>query len=357
MRPEGMLKVAAVIPARNEEDTILHIMSDLVDQTYPVDKIIVVNDCSTDGTGEILRTLQTHVSWLMPIDKEVPSLRGGAINRGLNNLDETDFDLAVIADADSRIDLNLVQEAVRSFSSNRRLGGVCSTAGVLPLKLSTISWWKRIEAWWLWRLQRLEYAGFNAERVATWRNVLILHGMCSVFNLGAIKSVGGYTPNHLIEDYDLTLKLKEAGWETIFNPKMKAWTNVPVTFQALVRQRLRWMRGGIDVLLDHGINRFTAEDVLNHALFVSLFLSVALNCIFGTTGGWQVNTHWYPVALVLAGAGYLSSLYRLKYVEKLDATDVIVRATVIPELAMAVAMSVCQLYSYYLALFRRDQSW
>jgi chlorobactene glucosyltransferase len=46
--------ISVVVPARNEADTIRQCVEDLLGQTYPNYEVIVVDDRSTDGTGEIL---------------------------------------------------------------------------------------------------------------------------------------------------------------------------------------------------------------------------------------------------------------------------------------------------------------
>ncbi len=43
--------VAVVVPAYNEEKQILHVISSMPDF---VDRIVVINDCSTDKTGAIV---------------------------------------------------------------------------------------------------------------------------------------------------------------------------------------------------------------------------------------------------------------------------------------------------------------
>jgi glycosyltransferase involved in cell wall biosynthesis len=46
--------VSVLIPARNEENNISHLLNDLKNQDYPNLEIIVFNDSSTDSTGEIV---------------------------------------------------------------------------------------------------------------------------------------------------------------------------------------------------------------------------------------------------------------------------------------------------------------
>ncbi|MEO5995101.1 MAG: glycosyltransferase [Chitinophagaceae bacterium] len=54
---KGNTKITVIIPARNEENNILHCLNSLVRQTYPLEllEIIVVNDHSTDNTEELVK--------------------------------------------------------------------------------------------------------------------------------------------------------------------------------------------------------------------------------------------------------------------------------------------------------------
>ena len=49
--------VVAVVPARDEADTLPQALPSLLDQDYPSLRIVLVDDYSTDGTGEIARRL------------------------------------------------------------------------------------------------------------------------------------------------------------------------------------------------------------------------------------------------------------------------------------------------------------
>ena len=261
------MRVAAVIPAHNEEKNIAQAVLDLANQTYGVERIIVVDDHSTDRTLHVLHELYKNLPQLTILENAKPALRAGAINCGLERLSPDEFGLVVVADADSRFDRGLVEEAVRRFTADRRLGGICSTSGVLRPELTELPFLRRLESWFFWRIQRLNGADFDATRIASVGNVQILHGLCTIFRLQALLDIRGYTPGHMLEDYDLTIRLKQAGWRASYSPFMKAWTSVPLTFRSFFRQRLRWMRGGVDILLKNGLNRHTANNILNHTLF------------------------------------------------------------------------------------------
>ena len=71
--------VAVVVPAYNEEKLIAKTISSIPEM---VDKIIIVNDASTDRTGEIVKELSIHDPRLQIIEHEINQGVGGAIATG-----------------------------------------------------------------------------------------------------------------------------------------------------------------------------------------------------------------------------------------------------------------------------------
>jgi cellulose synthase/poly-beta-1,6-N-acetylglucosamine synthase-like glycosyltransferase len=73
----------------------------------------------------------------------------------------------------------------------------------------------------------------------------------------AIKRGNGqfYDESSLIEDYELTIMLKELGWKTTIGLKMHAWTDVPLNLKTHWQQRIRWARSHIDTLREKGWKR------------------------------------------------------------------------------------------------------
>jgi cellulose synthase/poly-beta-1,6-N-acetylglucosamine synthase-like glycosyltransferase len=353
-----LLRVAVVIPAHNEQYTIAGAVRDIASQTYKVSYIVVVNDCSTDNTAQVLESLRKRFPSLVVITNTKPALRAGAINCGLSYLADKGIDIVFASDADSRFDQDMVKHAVRCFVSDPLLGGVCTTSGVLKPDISSFSLYRRPIVWLLWRLHRLCGADFDATRTGTWKNVQILHGLCSAFRLQAVLNVGCYSPNHMLEDYDLTLKLKKAGWQTMYCPAMKAWTSIPVTFKAFFRRWSRWMRGGVDIILEHGIDKYTAFDTLNHVLFLILLLGIVTSSTVSLIkGSWHPGFSTHPLPIALAVVGYICSLSRLRYLDDVHVGDIVVRALLFPELIVSVALSYHQLKAYFLSVFKCSKRW
>ena len=51
------MKVSIVVPVRDEEHSIRELLDSLLAQTRPPDEILVVNNASTDETGEVARAV------------------------------------------------------------------------------------------------------------------------------------------------------------------------------------------------------------------------------------------------------------------------------------------------------------
>ncbi len=355
-----MVGVFAILPAHNEEKNIGNAVKDLLLQTVKIEKIIVVADNCSDGTVEEVKRLCSEYADIELMETKGNHYRkAGAINMAIDVISDEDCEFLLVMDSDSRVALDLVERAMESFESEENLGGVCSTAHVIKPQNLPSSWIRNLEARFMGALQRLEYAGFDAERVATWNNVTILHGLCAVYRFKAIKEAGGYTLGHLIEDYDLTVKLKKLGWQARFNPKMVAWTEVPLSLKSFFKQRLRWMRGGIDVLVDHGINRITIEDAFHHFLFICLLLAISGFIIlsFIYHGEWRFGFNPHPIPILVAIIGYLISLYKLRYLKDARFSEIILRIIILPELLIAIALMGVRTYAYFLALFKCSQEW
>jgi glycosyltransferase involved in cell wall biosynthesis len=96
------MKLSIVIPCYNEKDTIREIISAVENAPYPDKEIIIVDDCSTDGTVEIIES-----SLIGKIDKlikhSVNQGKGAALRSGFA---KATGDIVIIQDADMEYDPN-----------------------------------------------------------------------------------------------------------------------------------------------------------------------------------------------------------------------------------------------------------
>jgi cellulose synthase/poly-beta-1,6-N-acetylglucosamine synthase-like glycosyltransferase len=102
--------------------------------------------------------------------------------------------------------------------------------------------------------QALEYVtAQNVERRALARlgAMTVVPGAVGAWRKRAIAEVGGYPPETLAEDQDLTIAVQRAGWRVAYDQSAVAWTEAPQSFRQLARQRFRWAFGTIQCVWKH----------------------------------------------------------------------------------------------------------
>ena len=101
-----MAKLLVIIPAYNEEAAILTTLADL-QTNCPEADWVVVNDCSRDGTRELLRS--SRASYLdLPVNLGI----GGGVQTGYKYAVEHGYDLTVQFDGDGQHRADCIRELI-----------------------------------------------------------------------------------------------------------------------------------------------------------------------------------------------------------------------------------------------------
>lgn len=87
-------KVVAIVPAYNEEKTILRTIDSIKKIKYDIE-IVIADDCSTDKTFEIAKKSGVSV---LKLDRN--SGKGTAVNKAIETLRNRNFDILLLVDAD-----------------------------------------------------------------------------------------------------------------------------------------------------------------------------------------------------------------------------------------------------------------
>lgn len=229
--------VSFVVPAFNEETNIRETVGAILAVDYPSFEVVVIDDCSTDGTlaelqpmadAGLIRLVRKHVNEgkAMALNDAIPLCNG---------------DLLMIMDADAMPHPDILKAMVPHFRS-ARVGGVTGNPRVIN-RLSFLS-----------KLQAIEFASIislmrRAQRV--WGRIMTMSGVVGIFRREALADVGYYSPEMATEDIDITWRLQLRHWDIRYESRAVMWMRVPQSLEGLWRQRRRWALGLSQVLHRH----------------------------------------------------------------------------------------------------------
>jgi len=222
-------KVSAVLAGHNEADGIERCVRSLHEQSRRPDEIIVVSDGSTD---EMSAKLQQLCKEGIVDQAHCTQLRGGksaALNLGERY---ATGDIIIIADCDSTYHRHALRNILKPLI-DPAVGAVSGSILVRNAAQTLIT-----------KFQAIEYLiniSLGKQASALNDQVTCVSGAFGAFRRSALESVNGVDVGGG-EDFDLTLKLRKAGWKVEFAPEAICYTDTPTTLRALIRQRLRWER-------------------------------------------------------------------------------------------------------------------
>lgn len=117
--------VCVVVPAYNEATQIERVLSTMPEY---VDRIVVIDDCSTDNSVELVKRFQKKTDRITLIEHATNQGVGGAISSGYKWARDNDFDVAAVMAGDGQMDpddlpglLDPVVEDRADFSKGNRL--------------------------------------------------------------------------------------------------------------------------------------------------------------------------------------------------------------------------------------------
>ena len=218
--------ITAIVPAYNEAESLAATVISLREQTYPVTEIIVVDDCSTDGTAEVAGRLGVTV--IRP--SENTGSKAGAQNFAMPFV-TTEYCMAI--DADTELAPDGVEKLVEALNEDH-VAAVCGF--VLPRFVSSV--WERgryIEYLFAFNFYKpiQDFVG----------KPLISSGCFSAYKTRILRSVGGWSTRTMAEDMDLTWTLYHEGYKVRFVRDALCYPIEPHDFGFLSKQLRRWSHG------------------------------------------------------------------------------------------------------------------
>lgn len=325
--PVLMPPVTVVIPAYDEEATIVGSVQSVLQLTYPTFEVVVVNDGSNDRTLEALREafdlraygeayrdriatvpvrafyLSGRYRNLRVIDKENGG-KADAVNVAIN---AARYQLFCTIDSDSILQRDSLQRVARPFLDDARVvasGGTIRIANGCKVREGFLEEMglpdKRLVLF-----QVMEYLRaflFGRMGWARFNGLLVLSGAFAMFRKEVVIGAGGFRTDTLGEDMELVTRLhrvmrqQKRPYRIAYVPDPICFTEAPETVRGLATQRIRWQRGLAETLqMNRGLAFRGSVGWVSypfHLLF-ELFGSFVEN--FGYR---QLNAWWRLVGLV-----------------------------------------------------------
>jgi cellulose synthase/poly-beta-1,6-N-acetylglucosamine synthase-like glycosyltransferase/peptidoglycan/xylan/chitin deacetylase (PgdA/CDA1 family) len=226
--------VTVVIPAYNEERVIATTVSGILASTYRNLEILVIDDGSQDATLAVLNE-QFHGNERVQILGIPNGGKANALNIGLTL---AHGEVVVALDADTQFERDTIARLVRWFV-NEDVGAVAGNAKV-GNRINMITRWQALEYIVAQNLERRALAALGT--------LTVVPGAVGAWRRSALVELGGFPPDTMAEDQDLTIALQREGYAVGFDSSAVAWTEAPTKVRGLAKQRFRWAYGTLQCL-------------------------------------------------------------------------------------------------------------
>ena len=284
--------VAVLIPAHNEgiviEDTLNAMMK--LNYSGQLD-VYVLDDSSSDNTAEIVQQFSQTFSRIHYI--EVPPGSPTGKSRVLNyGLSVTESEYFLVYDADNQPEPDAVTQLVHAAETTKNAAGAVGYVKTINANQNLLT-----------RMISIEFQVFQ---------LLMQSGRWKAFKTGSLAGtnmllkrevlslVGGYDPNALAEDAELTVRITALKKKLPVVHHSRTWEQEPEKISTFVRQRTRWLTGNI-YLLEKSFHEWgywkgktfvhSFQHVLTYLLFVLLLLFSNVWFILGITGYYLPDFH------------------------------------------------------------------
>jgi GT2 family glycosyltransferase len=223
------VKLSVIIPVHNGGDEFLLCLEALAKSTRCPDEIIVSDDASTDGSGQLALHYGADVLNLGP----VPSGPAFARNRGA---DQASGDTLVFLDADVAIHPDALARMEGYLAEHPDIAAVFGSYDACPRADSLVSRYKNLLHHYIHQHSRREVSTF-------W-------GACGAIRRHAFAALGGFNEEYLrprTEDIEFGLRLRRAGYRVwlcadIQVTHLKCWTLSSLLRTDILDRAIPWTR-------------------------------------------------------------------------------------------------------------------
>lgn len=275
--------VTIMVPAHNEGIVIVKTVEALLNFNFPRDKyeVIVINDNSSDNSAELLNALSREYPDRNLHVINTDNITGGkgksnALNIGFK---QAKGEVIAIYDADNTPEPNALRHLVAELVASDEYGAVVGKFRTRNKETNLLTKFINIETL---AFQWMAQAGrFQLFKLCT------IPGTNFIVRRSIIEEIGGWDDKALAEDTEISFRIYMMGYKIKFQPKAVTWEQEPQTLSVWFRQRTRWVKGNIYVivknaklLFDHRARKIRFDILYFLSIYFLLMTSLVLSDIF-----------------------------------------------------------------------------
>ena len=260
--------VSIMVPAHNEGVVIVKTVAALLAFDYPWDRyeIIVINDNSSDNSAALLKEIQDNNPGRNLTVINTDSITGGkgksnALNIGYQ---QAQGEFIAIYDADNTPEHKALRYLAAELKADDSLGAVIGKFRTRNKEVNLLTQFINIETL---SFQWMAQAGrWQLMKLCT------IPGTNFILRRTIIEAIGGWDEKAVAEDTEISFRIYLMGYKIKFQPKAVTWEQEPQTLGVWFRQRTRWVKGNVYVLIKN-IGYLVDKDARKIRFDIFYFLS------------------------------------------------------------------------------------
>lgn len=268
------IKLFILMPMLNEAGVVDSTLSQFLANTQALSQVQlgVIDDGSIDGTGDLIEEFITshHCANKIHLIRRIPpnaqTGKGDALNFGLQFIrnqvnDDVENVIVGVLDADAIMYEEDFQKVLAQFAENPELA-------LLQIKVRMIKTKN-----WLQKMQDIEFATINdwIQRIRNRIHNAAASGNGQFVRMTAIKDNPTPWGNALLEDFEFSTKFLLSGKNTLYRPDIIVYQEAVNKISPFIRQRSRWVQGGLDCTGKYMRDIFTSQELGFWAKFEMIF--------------------------------------------------------------------------------------
>lgn len=230
--------VSVIVPAYNEEKTIVRKLRDLLEQGYSSMEVVVVDDGSNDDTTKMVQSFIDRNSSQFKVQLVVLPRREGKASALNYAWQHCNGEIVVISDADTILGESAIEQIVQNFR-NPEVGAVTGRLSMINYEQSSAA-----------KLEKSYRKVFDMVRLgeSCMDSTPVFNGALVALRNSLFEPLESDT---LADDTEISLRVREKGYKAIFDPRTTVYALTPKSFKLRMKQKIRRAQGIIQSFNRH----------------------------------------------------------------------------------------------------------